>query len=77
MGERTSTLGCGGEAWGHGGDVLGGESRNAVITDGRAATVVLLAVLTDLETAQHMDDAVDTALCPCGSRAHVVPRARC
>lgn len=63
LGLATFALSCGGEAWGHGGDILGYETRNAVTTDGRAATVAVTALPTSLEAAEHVEDAVDTALC--------------
>ncbi|TCC26993.1 serine hydrolase domain-containing protein [Kribbella speibonae] len=55
-------LSCG-TAWGHGGDIPGFETRNAVTTDGRQATVAVTALPTTAEDARRVADALDTALC--------------
>jgi D-alanyl-D-alanine carboxypeptidase len=63
LGLISTPLSCGGLAWGHGGDIPGFETRDAVTEDGRAATV---AVTTEPQTeasALHVIDAVDDALC--------------
>jgi D-alanyl-D-alanine carboxypeptidase len=63
LGLISTPLSCGGLAWGHGGDIPGFETRDAVTEDGRAATV---AVTTEPQTeasALHVIDAVDHALC--------------
>ena len=62
---------CGGELWGHGGDINGYETRGGVTKDGRAVTVAVTAlpgaVATDeagmMEAHQHVLDLVDTAIC--------------
>lgn len=66
-------LSCGGEVWGHGGDIHGYQTRNAVATDGRAYTVAVTAlpwalVDPDDEEAlmpmyQAVVDTVDAAFC--------------
>lgn len=43
LGIQTFPLSCGRLAWSHGGDIPGIESRNAIRTDGRAATGVVTA----------------------------------
>ncbi|MEF9915502.1 serine hydrolase domain-containing protein [Streptomyces sp. P5-A9] len=56
-------LSCGGVAWGHGGDFDGYENRNGVTDDGRAATVAVTALPSSLKAAEHVNAALDTALC--------------
>jgi len=64
-------LSCGGVAWGHGGDISGFETRNAVDDTGRAVTVAVTALPGALSTDEdtiiatigHVEQAVDTALC--------------
>ncbi|MFF6995791.1 serine hydrolase domain-containing protein [Streptomyces sp. NPDC008313] len=56
-------LSCGGVAWGHGGDFDGYENRNGVTADGRAATVAVTALPSSLKSAEHVNSALDTALC--------------
>jgi D-alanyl-D-alanine carboxypeptidase len=57
-------LSCGEVAWGHGGDVDGYETRDAITEDGRAATVVVTALPTrEQAPAQPVDAVLDTALC--------------
>lgn len=63
LGLQTVTLSCGGTAWGHGGDILGYETRNATTTEGRSAAVAVTALPTTLGAAEHVEDAVDAALC--------------
>ncbi|MGR4880127.1 serine hydrolase domain-containing protein [Streptomyces sp. LARHCF249] len=64
LGVTSTPLSCGGLAWGHGGNIPGYATRNAVTDDGRAAAV---AVTVDgALTTEHRDNAqalVDTALC--------------
>ncbi|RKT86495.1 D-alanyl-D-alanine carboxypeptidase [Saccharopolyspora antimicrobica] len=63
LGIATFELSCGGTAWTHGGDAPGYTSRNAATEDGRAATVVVTGAPTSLPAAQHVEQALDTALC--------------
>ena len=56
-------LSCGGHAWGHGGDIDGYETRDAITEDGRAATVVVTALPATLESAEQVNAVLDTALC--------------
>ncbi|MFF3291278.1 serine hydrolase domain-containing protein [Streptomyces sp. NPDC003023] len=56
-------LSCGGVAWGHGGDFDGYENRNGVTDDGRAATVAVTALPSGVQAAEHVNAALDTALC--------------
>ncbi|GAA4181965.1 serine hydrolase domain-containing protein [Streptosporangium oxazolinicum] len=57
-------LSCGGHAWGHGGDIPGYETRNAVTEDGRSATVAVTSLPGTPAAGQQVDAALDTALCP-------------
>jgi D-alanyl-D-alanine carboxypeptidase len=63
LGLATVDLTCGGVAWTHGGNAPGTVTRNAVTEDGRAATIVVTGTPTALPAAEHIDDALDTALC--------------
>ncbi|HEX6353172.1 serine hydrolase domain-containing protein [Actinophytocola sp.] len=57
-------LSCGETAWGHGGDIDGYETRDAITDDGRAATVVVTALPSPEQSPRFLVDAVlDTALC--------------
>ncbi|GAA2693420.1 MULTISPECIES: serine hydrolase [Actinosynnema] len=56
-------LSCGGHAWGHGGDIDGYETRDAVTEDGRAATVVVTALPDSNEQVEAVNNVLDTALC--------------
>ncbi|MER7012511.1 serine hydrolase domain-containing protein [Saccharopolyspora sp. NPDC000359] len=63
LGIATFRLSCGGTAWTHGGDAPGYTTRNAVTEDGRAATIAATGAITELPAAQHIEQALDTALC--------------
>ncbi|MEH3033624.1 MAG: serine hydrolase [Aeromicrobium erythreum] len=64
-------LSCGGFAWGHGGDIPGYETRNAVTPDGRAVTVAVTAMpgsiasspAETLQRTRAVNRVVDRALC--------------
>ncbi|MDF5751253.1 serine hydrolase domain-containing protein [Spongiactinospora sp. TRM90649] len=55
-------LSCG-DAWGHGGDIDGYETRDAAMEDGRAATVAVTALPTSEKNAERVNAVLDTALC--------------
>ena len=73
LGLERYPLSCGGEIWGHGGDIQGYETRNGVTADGTAFTVAvtsLPAAIGDpaneelvLENYKAVTGAVDTVLC--------------
>ena len=63
LGLASHTLTCGVEAWGHGGDIQGFETRNLVTADGRWAVVVVNALPTSLDMVADVSRAVDTAIC--------------
>jgi len=79
LGLQSFPLSCGGIAWGHGGDIPGTQTRNAVGPDGTAVTIAVTALpwavvdVTDEEVllAQYrlVVDALDETLCnaPAGS----------
>lgn len=69
-----TSLTCGGTSWGHGGDIDGYHSGNAVGPDGTAAIFAVTALPTDIadqsnlessakEKYQLVEDAVDATLC--------------
>jgi D-alanyl-D-alanine carboxypeptidase len=57
-------LSCGETAWGHGGDIPGYETRDAITDDGTAVTITVTALPTEAQ-GQHMpvDKVLDEALC--------------
>lgn len=73
LGLQGFPLSCGGMAWGHGGDIPGTQTRNAVGPDGTAATIAVTALpwalvdMTDeerlLEKYKIVVDALDETLC--------------
>ena len=63
LGLQTLTLSCGATAWTHGGDIPGFQTRGAVTTDGRGVMLAVTALPTVEETAAHVEEAVDTAIC--------------
>ncbi|MCX4528776.1 MULTISPECIES: serine hydrolase [unclassified Streptomyces] len=63
LGLMSRPLSCGGVYWGHGGDIAGYETRGGVTDDGRAASVAVTTVPTDLAATRRVEKVVDTALC--------------
>ncbi|MFD3538180.1 serine hydrolase domain-containing protein [Streptomyces sp. NPDC058662] len=63
LGLMRRPLSCGGVYWGHGGDIVGYETRGGVTDDGRAANVAVTMVPDDPAVAGRVGKAVDTALC--------------
>ncbi|WP_182905841.1 serine hydrolase [Microbispora sp. H13382] len=63
LGLVSTPLSCGGLAWGHGGDIFGFHTSNAVTEDGRAAAVAVTLLPGSLQALGHVDKAVDAALC--------------
>jgi D-alanyl-D-alanine carboxypeptidase len=69
LGLVSSPLTCGGEYWGHGGDIHGFETRGGITEDGRAVTVAVTALPGTFDQANGERAAaavlstVDTALC--------------
>ena len=71
LGLMSYPLSCGGLAWGHGGDIPGYETRNAVVPDGDAVTIAVTTLPGSLakdepdayRIAGEVTDALDAALC--------------
>jgi len=63
LGLATHELSCGGQGWGHGGDIQGFETRNLVTSDGRWAVVAVTGLATSLDMVADLGRAVDTAVC--------------
>ncbi|MEU7829752.1 serine hydrolase domain-containing protein [Nonomuraea sp. NPDC049129] len=63
LGLATFKLSCGGFAWSHGGSAPGYATANAITDDGRAATIAVTALPTELSAFKHFEAALDTALC--------------
>ncbi|MEE6260584.1 serine hydrolase domain-containing protein [Plantactinospora sonchi] len=63
LGLQSTPMSCGGLAWGHGGNIFGYSTVNAVTDDGRAATIAATRLPTDLAEVEHLLAALDTALC--------------
>jgi len=79
LGLQSFPLSCGGTAWGHGGDIPGTQTRNAVGPDGTAVTIAVMALpwavvdAADEEVllAQYrlVVDALDATLCDAPTRS--------
>lgn len=63
LGLMRSSLSCGKDSWGHGGDIDGFEVRGGVTDDGRAVTVTINQVPTTAEPTTRVLEVVDAALC--------------
>ncbi len=63
LGLTTMKLSCGVTAIGHGGDIHGFETRDAVTPDGRAATVIVTTLPQSEAAGDAVVAAVDSALC--------------
>ncbi|WP_116209603.1 serine hydrolase domain-containing protein [Streptomyces olivoreticuli] len=62
LGLESRPLSCGGVYWGHGGTIPGYRTRGGATEDGRAVDIAVTTVPTGA-AAQHLEEAVDTALC--------------
>jgi D-alanyl-D-alanine carboxypeptidase len=63
LGIARHRLPCGGQAWGHGGDIQGFETRNLVTPDGRWAVVTVTALPTSTDMLADVNAVVDAAVC--------------
>lgn len=63
LGLARHRLTCGVQAWGHGGDIQGFETRNLITSDGRWAVVAVTALPTSLDMLADVSAAVDAAIC--------------
>ncbi|MFI9019192.1 serine hydrolase domain-containing protein [Streptomyces griseus] len=63
LGLSSTPLSCGGVYWGHGGTIPGYFTLGGVTKDGRAVNIALTALPADGATGQHVQTAVDAALC--------------
>ncbi|NHC13670.1 serine hydrolase domain-containing protein [Motilibacter deserti] len=63
LGIAKKKLSCGVEAWGHGGDFVGYETRDLVTRDGRGAAFAVTALPVTLEPLSHLNNAVEKAVC--------------
>ena len=63
LGLATRQLSCGVQAWGHGGDIQGFETRDLVTRDGRSAVIALTTLPAEPETLTQVNAAVETAIC--------------
>ncbi|MFE5592721.1 serine hydrolase domain-containing protein [Streptomyces sp. NPDC056549] len=63
LGLMSRPLSCGGVYWGHGGDIVGYETRGGVTDDGRAANIAVTTVPEAIEDTRRVEAVVDTALC--------------
>ncbi|MFG3554827.1 serine hydrolase domain-containing protein [Micromonospora sp. NPDC047557] len=63
LGIARHELPCGGDGWGHGGDIQGFETRNLVTEDGRSAVVAVTGLPTGEQMLAEVNESVDTALC--------------
>jgi D-alanyl-D-alanine carboxypeptidase len=63
LGLVSTPLSCGGLSWGHGGDIPGYSTTDAVTDDGRAATIAVTELPTSLAQVNHLQTDLDNALC--------------
>ncbi|MEV4141304.1 serine hydrolase domain-containing protein [Dactylosporangium sp. NPDC049742] len=63
LGIARHPLPCGGDGWGHGGDIQGFETRNLATTDGRSVVVTVTALPTTERMVTGVAGTVDAALC--------------
>jgi D-alanyl-D-alanine carboxypeptidase len=63
LGVATFQLSCGGFAWTHGGIAPGYVTYVGVAASGKAASIAVNAMVAEESAAQHLDQALDTALC--------------
>ncbi|MER6394987.1 serine hydrolase domain-containing protein [Kitasatospora sp. NPDC001603] len=62
LGLVSRPLSCGGVAWGHGGTIPGYDTAGGATDDGRAVSLAV-TMIPGGETGQHVEAAVDAALC--------------
>ncbi|WP_166868703.1 MULTISPECIES: serine hydrolase domain-containing protein [unclassified Salinibacterium] len=58
LGLASYPLSCGGEIWGHGGDIFGYETRNGVAADGRAVSLAITALPGTVSEVTTMEEAI-------------------
>jgi D-alanyl-D-alanine carboxypeptidase len=63
LGLATFALSCGGFAWTHGGVAPGYVTYAGVAPSGRAASIAVNSMIAEESAAEHLDQALDTALC--------------
>lgn len=63
LGIVSTPLSCGGEYWGHGGDIFGFHTANGATDDGRAASVAVTVLPDTMEQIEGIADVIDGALC--------------
>jgi D-alanyl-D-alanine carboxypeptidase len=63
LGLASTPLSCGGLSWGHGGDIPGYSTTNAVTDDGRAATIAVTELPSSLAQVNQLQTDLDNALC--------------
>ncbi len=63
LGFAKRRLTCGVDAWGHGGDITGFETRNLTTTDGRSAVIAVTALPTGVKGLEHVNAAIQDFIC--------------
>lgn len=63
LGLMSRKLSCGGVYWGHGGDIVGYETRGGATDDGYAANIAVTSIPADISGTRRVETVVDTALC--------------
>ncbi|WP_249998447.1 serine hydrolase [Actinoplanes sp. M2I2] len=63
LGIATFKLSCGGFAWTHGGIAPGYVTYVGVTSSGKAASIAVNSMVAQISAAEHLDQALDTALC--------------
>ncbi|MER5311914.1 serine hydrolase domain-containing protein [Streptomyces sp. NPDC002773] len=64
LGLMSRKLSCGGVYWGHGGDIVGYETRGGATDDGRAANIAVTSIPADIAGTRSVEKVVDKAFCP-------------
>ncbi|MER8101054.1 serine hydrolase domain-containing protein [Kitasatospora sp. NPDC094016] len=62
LGLMSRPLSCGGLSWGHGGTIPGYRTAGGATDDGRATSIAVTMIPSD-EAGEHIETAVDAALC--------------
>ncbi|WP_078945883.1 serine hydrolase domain-containing protein [Streptomyces exfoliatus] len=63
LGLMSRPLTCGGVYWGHGGDIVGYETRGGATDDGRAVNIAVTSIPVEIAGTRRVEAVVDKALC--------------
>ncbi|MFI0985055.1 serine hydrolase domain-containing protein [Streptomyces exfoliatus] len=63
LGLMSRPLTCGGVYWGHGGDIVGYETRGGATDDGHAVNIAVTSIPVEIAGTRRVEAVVDKALC--------------